>query len=473
MIAPPQREAQSVAVVGGGVAGMAAACALAESGLKVHLIERRSYLGGRAGSYLHPGVNEVIDNCQHVLFGCCTNLIAFYRRIGALDKIHWTADMTMIEPGGRRSILGPAPLPAPLHGLPRLLACSAFSFRDKLSLARAFSALLGADPQHSRTESLAAWLARHRQSRGAVERFWKLVVASALNAEIEQIAVPYAAKVIRELFMNSAGAGRMGINTAPLSELYDGIEGLLRKNGSSVHLNANVERLAWNAPASQWTVSARGHALTADFLVLALPFEALAKLLSQMPAAPGVDELRRQIARHEHWPICSAHLWFDREITELDHAVMLDREIHWLFNRSKLQPWRKTEGSYIEVEVSASRAYAARARNDAIALTLRELAEFFPAVQSARLLKAALVKEVRATFGVPPGIDACRPPAQASPWPASFLAGDWTRTGWPSTMESAARSGHLAAEALCAALGAQRKFLAPDLKPQGLMRFLG
>ena len=463
------REMKTVAIVGAGVAGMSAACALNDAGFRVQLIERRGYLGGRAGSYLHPGVHEVIDNCQHVLFGCCTNLIAFYRRIGALGKVHWTRGMTMIEPGGRRSVLGPSPLPAPLHGLPRLLTASAFRLEDKLSLARAFQAMLRPIPEDS-SETLAAWLTRHRQSRGAIERFWKLVIASALNAEIEQIAVPYAAKVIRELFMNSAEAGRMGINTVPLSELYTEVEGLLAKNGSSVHLNSNVERLEWNQPATQWTVTTRTETLLADFVLFALPFEAMAKLLPRMPAAPGTEALAAQIARHEHWPICSAHLWFDREFTELEHAVMLDREVHWLFNRSRLQPWRKSEGSYIEVEVSASRIYAARERNQAIALTMRELAEFFPAVKTAKLVKAALVKEVRATFGVPPGIDACRPGAAQSPWPNSFLAGDWTATGWPSTMESAARSGHLAAEALCAACGVSRLFLVPDLKPRGLMQ---
>ncbi|MGB6721602.1 MAG: FAD-dependent oxidoreductase, partial [Terracidiphilus sp.] len=135
----PQR---TVTVIGGGVAGMSAACALAEAGLKVRLVERRGYLGGRASSYLHPGVNEVIDNCQHVLFGCCTKLIGFYRRIGIEEKIHWTRTMTMIEPGGRRSLLGPSWLPAPLHGLPKLFSAHAFRWADKLALARAFQALL-------------------------------------------------------------------------------------------------------------------------------------------------------------------------------------------------------------------------------------------------------------------------------------------------------------------------------------------
>jgi predicted NAD/FAD-binding protein len=228
----------SVAIIGGGVAGMSAACALAEAGLRVHLVERRGYLGGRASSYLHPGVNEVIDNCQHVLFGCCTNLIAFYQRVGVLDQIHWTSDMTMIEPGGTRSTLGPSALPAPLHGLPRLMTAHAFTFADKLSLARAFSAILGTNPKIHSAERLSAWLVRHKQTSGAVERFWRLVIASALNADLDAIAVPYAAKVIRELFMNSAEAGRMGMSTAPLSQLYAGAEAFLKSKGAVDHRDA-------------------------------------------------------------------------------------------------------------------------------------------------------------------------------------------------------------------------------------------
>jgi zeta-carotene desaturase len=466
-----QSSGKTVTVIGAGVAGMSAACALAEAGFRVQLVEQRGYLGGRASSYLHPGVNEVIDNCQHVLFGCCTNLQGFYRRIGVADQIHWTSEMTMIEPGGRRSLLGPSELgplelPAPLHSAPRLMAAKAFTLADKLALVRAFCELMR--PVRSESmESLGAWLRRNGQTKGALDRFWRLVIASALNADIDSIALPYAAKVIRELFMNSAHAGSMGMSRVPLSELYASVTPFLSERGGRVLLNTHAEGAEWDEETSQWTLVTRDGNLISEFLVLALPFEATAKLLPKMPPVDGAEALGSQLERHEHWPICSVHLWFDREITTLDHAVLLDREIHWMYNKSRLQPWRK--GHYLELVVSASRAFASLTREQAIAQAVSELAEFFPEAASAKLEKSALVKEMRATFGVPPGIDASRP-TSISPWTNCFLAGDWTATGWPSTMESAARSGHLAAEAVCESIGERRAILNADLKSRGLMR---
>jgi squalene-associated FAD-dependent desaturase len=469
----------TVAVVGGGVAGLAAACALADAGFRVTVLERRGYLGGRASSYLHPGTGEVIDNCQHVLFGCCTNLEGLYERIGVADQIFWDSRMTMIEPGGRRSILKPSGLPAPLHGLPAILKAACFSAADKLSLMHAFNTILLSGFLGSKedgNESLAAWLARHHQTRGALDRFWRLVIASALNADLDQISFPYAAKVIRELFLNSAFAGAMGMSRVPLSELYEGAERYLEARGGRIVFNANVESAAWNEEAQSWALAAREGeeqaTHVAAHLILALPFEATAKLLPKMPANAGAARLAARLTKLDHWPICSVHLWYDREITELDHAVLLDREIHWMYHKSRWQPIRNAEqGSYIELVVSASREFAKKSREEALAQAKAELEEFFPAAREAKLLKSALIKEVRATFGVPPGVDAVRPDAVA-PWTNCYLAGDWVATGWPSTMESAARSGYLAAEALCRSVGDPRRFVLPDLPPKGLMRLL-
>lgn len=464
----------SVAVVGGGVAGLAAACALADAGYQVTVLERRGYLGGRASSYLHPGTEEVIDNCQHVLFGCCTNLAGFYERIGVADKIFWDSRMTLIEPGGRRSTLKPSALPPPMHGLPAILGAKCFSLRDKLLLISAFTSVMIERALHRNSganENLENWLTRHRQSPGALERFWRLVIASALNADLDQISYPYAAKVIRELFLNSAWAGAMGMSRVPLSELYDGARKYIEARNGRIVFHANVESASWEEETSRWILRTRAETFDVQALVLALPFEATARLLPNMPAIPGAAELASRINHIEHWPICSVHLWFDREITELDHAVLLDRDVHWMYHKSRWQPVRDSKASYVELVVSASREFAALSREEAISRTISQLKEFFPIAAEAKVVKSALIKEVRATFGVPPGIDALRPGA-ISPWPNCFLAGDWCQTGWPSTMESAARSGYLAAEALCAATGNPRSFLVPDLPSKGLMKLL-
>jgi len=458
-------------VVGGGVAGLSAACALAEAGFRVTVLERRGYLGGRASSYLHPGTGETIDNCQHVLFGCCTNLIGFYERVGVADKIFWDNRMTLIEPGGRRSVLAPSLLPAPLHGLPTILRSRCYSLSDKFSLVFAFTSMMMRRSTDG-GRSLFSWLESHLQTQGALDRFWRLVIASALNADLDQIALPYAEKVIRELFLNSAGAGSMGMSRVPLSELYDGARTYLEARGGCVLNNQNVESAEWDDDQGQWFIRSQARETISDLLVLALPFEATAKLLPRMPANEEATLLAARLGTLHHWPICSVHLWFDREITELDHAVLLDRDIHWMYHKSRWQALRDSNSSYIELVVSASREFAELSREEALKRAMSQLAEFFPKVTQARLVKSALTKEMRATFGVPPGVDASRPGA-VSPWPNCFLAGDWVATGWPSTMESAARSGHLAAEALCASLGDKRSMLVPELRPKGLMRLLG
>jgi squalene-associated FAD-dependent desaturase len=464
------RSQNTVSVVGGGVAGLAAACALADAGFRVTVLERRGYLGGRASSYLHPGTGEVIDNCQHVLFGCCTNLIDFYGRIGVADKIFWDNRMTMIEAGGRRSVLTPSSLPAPMHGLPAILKSSCFTLKDKLSLVFALTAiLLGPKPKPS--QSLLNWLEKHLQTRGAVNRFWQLVIASALNADLDKIRLPYAVKVIRQIFLNSPNAGKMGMSTIPLSDLYQGAQKYLRERRGSIEFNTNVESAAWNADNGSWSIQTQAGEFTSERMILALPFEATAKLMPNLPSNEGATRLAARIQALEHWPICSVHLWFDREITDLDHAVLLDCDIHWMYHKSRWQPQRDSNASYIELVVSGSREFAALNREQALSRAMSQLVQYFPEVKNAKLVKSALIKEMRATSNVSPGVE-YTPPDAVSPWPNCFLAGDWTATDWASTMESATRSGYLAAEALCRSLGDPRKILVPDLAPTGFMKIL-
>ena len=229
----------NVGIVGGGLAGLAAGCALADAGLRVTLFERRPYVGGRASSYEHPGTGEVVDNCQHVLLGCCTNLIHFYERLGVSEKIRWFEELTFLEPGGRASRMAPSFLPAPLHNVPAFLRAKMLSMRDKLAIARAMSAMSRRLPEDSE-ENFLSWLKQHKQTDRAIERFWKTVLVSALNEELDRVSVRYAAQVFRESFMKSAEAGKMGLPSIPLSDLYGAAVEYIRARGGEVRLRSGV-----------------------------------------------------------------------------------------------------------------------------------------------------------------------------------------------------------------------------------------
>lgn len=463
------KKIQSVSIVGGGIAGLAAGCALADAGFRVGLFERRNYVGGRASSYEHAGVGEVIDNCQHILVGCCTNLIDLYRRIGAADQIRWFDQITFVEPGGRRSVLAPSGLPAPFHNGPAFLRAAAFTRRDKIAIARGMMAFLRGIPAESEA-TFGEWLRESRQTEGAKRRFWRPALISALNEDADRMSLHYAAMVIREMFLRSPQAGWMGIPTIPLSDLYGRSIEYIRARGGEVHLRADVEGCEWQQERDTWLVksSASAEPVASDSLILALSFDGMTKMLEKMPDGPGPQKLRADLAQFEHSPITSVHLWFDREITELTHAALLDSKIDWMYHTSRLQPQRH-EQEYVELVISASRSLTSRSREEIIAMAVEELGRFFPVVRDAVLTKAAVVKEVRATYSIRPMLDSVRP-SQVAPWPRAFLAGDWTATGWPATMESAVRSGYLAAEALAVENESPQRFLRGDLPSMGLMK---
>jgi zeta-carotene desaturase len=455
----PQR--QTVAIIGGGLAGLAAGSALTDVGYRIELFERRPYLGGRASSYELPGTGEVVDNCQHVLLGCCTNLIDFYRRLGVEQQIRWYDEITFILPGGQSSVLKPGALPPPFHAAASFFDSSVLALTDKLAIARAMMALIPALPKDD-GENFLSWLVRHGQTQKAINRFWAPVLVSALNEDLERVSVRYAALVFRESFLKSAEAGSMGVPAVPLSQLYGTAARYIEGRGGKVHLRASVDWVRADADGVQLCIG--GEDVRADFAILATPFGGVAKLL---PETPELEELRQELHRFESSPITGIHLWFDREITPLEHAVLLERTIQWMFHKSKILATRKDSsqnGSYVELVVSSSKTLVDKPRGEIIDLAVKELGEFFPIARAANLVKATVIKEVHATFSPTPGSDIFRP-SNHSPWPRLFLAGDWTGTGWPSTMEGAVRSGYSAAEAL-----SRRTFRVLDLGAKGLMR---
>ncbi len=463
--ARPRNTSLTVAIIGGGLAGLAAGCALADIGFRVTVFERRPFLGGRASSYQHPGTGETVDNCQHVLLGCCTNLIDFYRRLNVQDKIRWYHQLTFLEPGGRASILIPSALLAPFHMTPAFLGVDCLGTADKLSIAYAMAMLAPKMPRDT-GRSFLTWLRQHHQTERAIERFWKTVLVSALNEDLDRVSVPYAAQVIRESFLKSPEAGRMGVPAVPLTDLYNVAGDYIKARGGDVRLRAGVESLQPGSDAV--TLSVSGGNMLFDSVISAVPFDILSKLL---PQTRDAEPLRLSLAKFETSPITGIHLWFDRQITDLDHAVLLDRNIQWMFNKSRLLETSRSDArSYVELVVSASKKLVEKSRGEIIDLAVAELCEFFPQARGANLIKSTVIKEVHATYSPLPGADDYRPKPETI-WPRLFLAGDWTATGWPATMEGAVRSGYAAAEVVARTSAiTESNFLLPNLGATGLMK---
>jgi zeta-carotene desaturase len=427
-------------ILGGGLAGLSAAAALGQAGYKVDLLESRAFLGGRATSWPVGEQADVVDNCQHILLRCCHNLMDFYSRLGVEDKIQFYSEFYFIEPGGRRSNMKRGILPAPFHFTESFLQMRFLSPMDKLRIGLAMLAIRS---ERHRTDldriSMLDWLHEKKQSKQAIERYWRQVLVSAINEELDQMAAAHGFQVFWLSMLADNKSYEMGVSTVPLGDLYcqnswDRV-GAVTIHGRTPATQIEIQN------SRVFSVTARDKRYSADYYISALPFERLRTLGIPVPEI-------------EHSPITSIHLWFDRQITPLPHATLLDRNIHWMFN--------KDGGRYVQLVVSASRSFTEMSRAEIISLALRELAEFFPTLKDAKLEKAQVIKEVRATISARPGLEELRP-ASETVLGNFFLAGDWTKTGWPSTMEGAVRSGYLAAEAVTRAAGAPRKFLIPDV----------
>jgi zeta-carotene desaturase len=420
-----------VMIVGGGLAGLSAAAALGSLGFRVDLHEARPFLGGRATSFpLAPSQedSERIDNCQHVLLRCCDNLLDFYRRCGVEDKIRFYDRLYFVRPGGAVDVLAPGFLPAPFHLTGSFLRFRALPAGDRWRVARALTALMR---ERHRSDldriTMSEWLALKRMSTTAVDHFWRPILVSALNEEPDRASALPAFQVFWQGLLGSRHSYEMGVPAVPLADLYSAALEARLGSGVRVHLRSTVEGLD---PSSG----------KADFYIAAVPFERVSAV------APGLD---LRLERFEYSPITGIHLWYDRPLTDLPHAVLLDRTLQWLFRKSE---------TYVQAVVSASRSLLDRTKAEIVEMASLELREFFPRAREAKLVRSHVVKETRATYSAVPGLEQQRPPAQTA-YPNLFLAGDWTDTGWPATMEGAVRSGYRAAEGVARAAGVDAVFL--------------
>jgi squalene-associated FAD-dependent desaturase len=478
---------KSVIVIGGGLAGLAAGVALAEAGWRVQLFEQRPFLGGRATSYVLPD-GEHVDNCQHVTFGCCTNLEDFYRRVGASDKIKFFNGLLLLDPQGRRGEMSPGILPAPFHLTGSFLTFSPLALKDKLCIARAFSDILFGGGHTSDLDepggiSMLEWLRRRKQTPAAIRRFWRTVLVSALSEELDHIDARYGVQVFWKAVLSNRQGSRMGVPQVALADLYNGCRAAIVAKGGEVILRSPLRKIAMEEGAVSSAGFDNERQERADAYIFALPHDTMDELLPAEakklePSLGGLHNIKDA-------PITGVHFWFDRSVMTEPFISLLDTTTQWIFNKSALHPMTNGTGNancgpetgapenvqYLQLVISASHDLLQKPRQEIIDECLREVRHALPAAREANLTKATVIKEAAATFSPEPGVDRWRPKQQTR-IRNMFLAGDWTDTGWPATMEGAVRSGYLAAEAILKAAGTPQSFVQPDLKVDGLVSLL-
>ena len=424
----------SVIVVGGGLAGLAATVSLAGRGHAVTLLEARPRLGGRASSFTDPSTGTLVDACQHVSMGCCTAFHGLCETLGIRGLLKPQKRLWFRTPDGRESVFAADPWPAPFHLGRALLGAHYLTATEKLRIAYGMARLAVESPDSD--PPLEAWLLKHHQTQRTIDRFWSVVLVSALNETVGNAGLKYARKVFVDGFLRNREGHTVHVPSVPLGRFYgDELRDWMLRHSVVTRLNCAVREVR------SGSVSLRdGDVLSAEAVILAVPYERVLDLLPQtlreLPFFARIGKLKPS-------PITSVHLWLDREILNHPHAVLVDSLGHWAFTRGEVSPGR----FYLQVVVSASRELKSLGRDEIQTRIVEDLKRLYPAMSAARVLHAKVVTEHTASYSVVPGVDALRP-TQRTPIPGLILAGDYTQTGWPATMEGAVRSGQLAADAL-------------------------
>lgn len=457
-----------VIVVGGGVAGVAAAVDLAQRGAHVALIEQRPRLGGRASSMDDPKTGRLIDNCQHVLTRACTALMDLYERLGVTTKIRWTDTLWFADPDlpTRWHAMKGDDLPAPMHLVRPMLRFGLLTVRERFDVSRAMLSVLQAGSTHAQRKamndrSFADWLGEQGQPATLVDKFWSPIVVSACNETCDRVAAGYALQVFQEGMLATADAYHMGLATCPLADLYGPAEGVIRQGGGDVRLETTARAVRFADGRASGVTLNTGEDLAADAVVLALPSERLGDVL---PAGLADTDARfARLGELEHSPIVGIHLYVrsnrdpvEHGVLPRPHVVLPGRPIHWFFDQGRVDLREHEAGTlvggpgpcrHIHAVISAARDAAAMNNDDLAQLAFDELRRVVgPSGAALVRVHQRVIKERAATFSVTPGVDALRP-AVAGATPGLLLAGDWTDTGWPATMEGAARSGFAASAA--------------------------
>ncbi|RCW46184.1 squalene-associated FAD-dependent desaturase [Halopolyspora algeriensis] len=431
-----------VVVIGGGVAGTAAALHCCDAGFEVTVLEARPRLGGVAGSFRRG--ERMIDTGQHVFLRCYSSYAALLRRLGVFDsvRIQPRFRVPVVAPGGRGWLLRRGRLPAPAHLLPALLGHRALTWRQRSAALRTALALRRLDPHDPALDEIgfAEWLRARREPERTVQVLWGMLIVAALNAEPRQVSLAMAVKVFRTGVLDTVTGGDIGIPQRPLGELHDfPARRALAAAGATVRLRAKALSVQQADQSLRVTVGTRGEEeLDADAVVVAVPHAAAAKLLDPL-ALPEADRWSRLSSA----PIVNVHVHYDRPVTDLEFAAAIDSPVQWVFDRTAAAGI--DQGQYLVVSLSAAHEYLTARTKDLRERFLPALRDLFPRAHRAEVLDFFVTREPAATFLPKPGVRALRPETRTGV-PGLVLAGAWTDTGWPDTLEGAVSSGHRAAE---------------------------
>ena len=441
-------EQQRVVIVGGGLAGLSAASALVGRGFKIDLIESRRQCGGRAASFEDSEDGSLVDACQHVAMGCCTNFLDLCERTGLGHYLRRDRTLWFIGPDGNRSACTPAGwVPAPFHLVPLLFGMKHFSFLEKAALSWGMVRLAVRQKAWKGDSELTAaqWL-QPRQPERVIQLFWQPVIESALGESIDFVGISAVRKVVVDGFLAHPKAADLLVPTKPLGEIFgERLVAWLHGHGVTVHSGRAVTAIQYDTAGRATGVLCGQDVVPADGVVLAVPWRAANRLVPEL--LPPVDD------SFVGSPITAVHLWFDRKIFDLPHAVLVGRVSQWVFQgeeensacgKKDHRVQSKDAEHHCQVVISASRGVCDGDRSKLLEIVINELQEIFPAARGARLIRSRIVTDPTAVLSVRPDIESVRPNTKTSV-ENLFLAGDWTQTGWPSTMEGAVRSGRQAA----------------------------
>ena len=442
-------------ILGGGLAGMSAACHLLDQGCQVTLVEKRPYLGGRAFSFTDRETGQVVDNGQHVFLGCYTYYMDFLEKIGTLQRayIQDRTRVDVVSPDGPSSSIAAGRLPKPFHMLPSFLSYKHLGLWDKLTAVYGLLRLNVTDrgKPSLQEETFGRWLRRHRQTKRTIENFWNLIVKPCVNDDVEDVSAAMGIMIFQEGLLKSPQSSRIGYAREGLSSLMgEAAQKYVESRGGHIiigqaaaSLQLDEDRRAGESHIAGVQLTG-GDVLRADAYVSALP---LVNLMPLLPPHLAETPFFASLEMLQTAPIVNVYLWYDRPVMEQDFVALVDSPLQWVFNKSSIMDRSQAQGQYVTVSLSAAFDYVNQPKQAVQQMCMKAMTDAFPKAKSARVTRSLVVKQEKATFRCLPGSERFRPAAQ-TPVQNLFLAGDWTDTGWPSTMEGAVRSGVTAAQAV-------------------------